>query len=105
MKKTFVFSITLLSVLVLCSSAQAERISISVKGMVCSFCAQGIKKTFGRKESVQDVAVDLDTKIVTITTKDGASLPDSEIRESIVDAGYEILSIERAHEHAKAASQ
>jgi copper chaperone CopZ len=73
--------------------------------MVCSFCAQGIKKTFGRKESVKDVAVDLDTKVVTITTKDDASLPDTEIRESIVDAGYEVVKIERTSEHVTHVAQ
>jgi copper chaperone CopZ len=76
--------------------AYADRISIAVKGMVCSFCAQGIKKTFGRKDAVEDVAVDLEKKIVTITTREGESLSDSEIRESIVDSGYEVLTIERA---------
>jgi copper chaperone CopZ len=90
-----------LSLVTLCSSAQAERITISVKGMVCSFCAQGIKKTFGRKDGVQDVAVDLDTKVVTITTNEDTSLPDTAIREAIVDAGYEVLTIERATNKAE----
>jgi copper chaperone CopZ len=63
--------------------------------MVCSFCAHGIKKTFTRKEGVESVDVDLDKKVVTITTKQGANLTDSEVKESIVDAGYEVLSIER----------
>ncbi len=75
--------------------AQADQISVAVKGMVCSFCAQGIKKTLLRKEGVESVEVDLDKKIVTITTRQGASMPDSEVKESIVDAGYEVLSIDR----------
>jgi copper chaperone CopZ len=75
--------------------AYADRITVSVKGMVCSFCAQGIKKTFTRKEGVESVDVDLDKKIVTITTKQGAALTDAEVKESIVDAGYEVLSIDR----------
>ena len=75
--------------------ALADQITVAVKGMVCSFCAQGIKKTFTRKEGVESVDVDLDKKIVTITTKQGATLTDSDVKESIVDAGYEVLSIER----------
>ena len=75
--------------------AHADLITIAVKGMVCSFCAQGIKKTFLRKDGVESVDVDLDKKIVTIKTKQGTTLPDAEVKESIVDAGYEVLSIER----------
>jgi copper chaperone CopZ len=75
--------------------AQADQITIAVKGMVCSFCAQGIKKTFTRKDGVESVDVDLDKKIVTIKTKQGANLTDAEVKESIVDAGYEVLSIDR----------
>ena len=48
--------------------AHAEEITIAVKGMVCSFCVQGIKKTFLRKDGVEQVDVDLDKKIVTINT-------------------------------------
>jgi copper chaperone CopZ len=75
--------------------ALADQITVAVKGMVCSFCAQGIKKTFTRKEGVESVDVDLDKKMVTIRTKPGANLTDSEVKESIADAGYEVLSIER----------
>lgn len=105
MKQMLVLATAVLALLIFPSPVRAERISVSVKGMVCSFCAQGIKKTFGRKESVKDVAVDLDTKVVTITTKDDASLPDAEIRESIVDAGYEVVKIERTSEDEKQVAQ
>jgi copper chaperone CopZ len=95
MRKAFLYLFILVSFVCAPLSAYAERISVSVKGMVCSFCAQGIKKTFGRKDVVVDVAVDLERKIVTITTKDGTTLADNEIRESIIDAGYEVLEITR----------
>lgn len=94
MKKSIVTLVTLASFL-LPAVAHAEQIRVSVKGMVCSFCAQGIKKTFGRKDSVEAVSVDLEKKIVDIKTKKGATLPDTEIRDSIVDAGFEVIQIER----------
>lgn len=81
---------------VVSSVAHAEQIKVEVKGMVCSFCAQGIKKTFMRKDGVENVEVDLDKKIVTITTKQGATLNDADVKDSIVDAGYEVIKIERA---------
>jgi len=94
MKKWIVLS-GLILVSLFVPVAHADTITVSVKGMVCSFCAQGIKKTFTRKEAVESVDVDLDKKIVTITTKQGASLTDADVKDSIVDAGYEVLSIDR----------
>ena len=86
----------LLSLLFLLPSAcLAEEITITVKGMVCSFCAQGIKKTFLKNENVKDINVDLDKKLVTIETKDGASIDDASLRQMITDAGFEIVSIVR----------
>jgi copper chaperone CopZ len=94
--KTIAMVIVLFVATVVSSVAQAEQIKIEVKGMVCSFCAQGIKKTFMRKDGVESVDVDLEKKIVIITTKKDASLKDSDLTESIADAGYEVIKIERA---------
>ena len=94
MKKWFLVS-GLIATSFVSRAALADQITVAVKGMVCSFCAQGIKKTFTRKEGVESVDVDLDKKVVTIRTKPGANLTDSDVKESIVDAGYEVLSIER----------
>ena len=74
----------------------ADNISVTVKGMVCSFCAQGLKKTFGKKEEVKRIEVDLDNKLVKVETKDGASLSDEEITSTIHDAGFDVVQIERA---------
>jgi copper chaperone CopZ len=94
MKKCIMVSVVVLASLV-SRVAHADEIAIAVKGMVCSFCAQGIKKTFLRKDGVEQVDVDLDKKLVTIKTKEGATLSDSDVKESIVDAGYEVVSIDR----------
>ena len=71
-----------------------ERVVVTVKGMVCSFCAQGLKKTFKKKAEVIDIDVDLDAKLVTIRFQDGKVLPDAEVEEMIKDAGYDVQSIE-----------
>jgi copper chaperone CopZ len=94
MKKCIIVSVVVLASL-FSRVAHADEITIAVKGMVCSFCAQGIKKTFLRKDGVEQVDVDLDKKLVTIKTKEGATLSDSDVKESIVDAGYEVVSIDR----------
>ena len=76
-------------------AAQYEKITVTVKGMVCSFCAQGIKKTFGKIREVRAVEVDLDKKFVKLELKDGAALSDEVIRKNITDAGYDVEKIER----------
>lgn len=75
--------------------AYAEEVVVTLKGLVCSFCAQGIKKTFSREEGVEKVDVDLDTKVATITTAKDDALSDSKIRELMTDSGYEVVEIKR----------
>lgn len=71
-------------------TAFAEEVKVGVKGMVCAFCAQGIKKKFSAMPEVASVDVSLTKKQVTIQTKDGATLPREKIAEALKDAGYEI---------------
>ena len=75
--------------------AAAEEIAVRVNGMVCSFCAQGIIKKFKAQKPVEAVRVDLDTKLVHVTTKKDLPLDDAAIREVIEYAGYEVAAIER----------
>ena len=84
-----------LILLAITNVAQAEEITVTVKGMVCSFCAQGIKKTFSKNASVSSVTVNLDQKRVDLTTKEQMTLTDTEIEKTINDAGYDMLKIER----------
>jgi copper chaperone CopZ len=81
--------------LLLPSLSIAEEITVTVKGMVCSFCAQGIKKTFSKFPEVESVTPDLDKNLVTIVTKEGFNLSDEKVTELITDAGFEVAQIER----------
>lgn len=74
-------------------SALADSIHVDVKGMVCSFCAQGITKKFQAEPAVSSVNVDLDKHFVHLETK--SPLSDERIRQVITDAGYTVSSIER----------
>jgi mercuric ion binding protein len=75
--------------------AHAEEVVISVKGLVCSFCAQSIKKTFSREKGVEKVDVDLDKKIVYVTAAPGEGLTDDRIKTLMTDSGYEVVEIKR----------
>jgi len=90
----------LLAVLVLSTTvapliAAAEEVVVTVNGLVCGFCAQGLKKTFSQIEAVSDIQVDLGEKKVTIALKEGKKISDDEVRKLITDAGYTAVTIER----------
>ena len=70
--------------------ALAEEIKVGVKGMVCAFCAQGIKKKFTALPEVASVDVSLEKKVLTIQTKDSQTLSREKIAQTLKDAGYEI---------------
>lgn len=77
------------------TSAHAETILATVKGMVCAFCATGIEKTFEKHAAVKDVKVDLDAKLLTLHTKDGQTMDDATIKKLVANAGYAIAGIKR----------
>jgi copper chaperone CopZ len=90
MKKVMAVMICFLSL-----SAFAGEINVKVSGMVCSMCAQGIKKKFSALDAVKDINVNLDNKFVQIQTKDGQDVSDDKINELIKEAGYNVANIER----------
>lgn len=92
MRKTLILTALLMT---LTTSAYAETIKATVNGLVCSFCATGIEKTFQKQASVKDVKVDLDTKLVTIHLKKDKTLDDKTVKKLITDAGYTVVSIKR----------
>ncbi len=88
----------LLAVILLLTSfgaAQAETIKATVNGLVCSFCATGIEKSFKAQPAVDQVKVDLDSKLVTVQTKQGKTLDDATVTKVITDAGYSVVSVAR----------
>lgn len=87
----------LLALLVLATplSAQAETVKAKVNGIICAYCVQGIDKAFRKQDAVEDIKVDLDNGLVTITTKGEGDLADDTIKQVITDAGYSVTGIER----------
>lgn len=87
MKKLFL----VFSIMVSFSFATAGEVeTVSVKGMVCSFCAQGITKKFKEQPEVAEVQVSLENKFVKLTYKDGQKLSHEKIQTLLKDAGYEV---------------
>jgi copper chaperone CopZ len=78
--------------------AQAKTIRMEVNGLVCAFCAQGIEKKLRTMQPTQDVYVSLERKLVAVALKDGQDIPDASLKESLRDAGYEVVQIARTEE-------
>ena len=76
------------------SSMAATSVKVTVNGMVCAFCAQGIEKRISKMGATKDVFVDLKKKTVAIEAKDGQTLDVKAISAEIVDAGYDVVKIE-----------
>jgi len=93
MKKNII-TIAALSILV-SASAWAEGAKVKVDGMVCAFCAQGIKKKFAENPAIESTEVDLDKKEVALTFRKDKKMSDEEIRKTIVEAGYKVQNLER----------
>ena len=67
---------------------------ITVSGMVCSFCAQGIEKRIRALPGTESVQIDLSKRLVQVTARPGASLDLAALRKAILDAGYNVRTLE-----------
>jgi copper chaperone CopZ len=100
--------ISLITVLMLASLSMGhatppavQSIQVVVKGMVCSFCVQGVEKKVGSIAGVDTVKVDLKAKVVTLTTQIPTQITDELIREAILAAGYNVERIVRPDMRSK----
>jgi copper chaperone CopZ len=65
-----------------------SEIQFHVPGMSCGHCETAVKSEVGRVAGVAGVAVDLETKIVTVT---GEAFERDAIVAAIDEAGYEVV--------------
>lgn len=64
----------------------SETVTYSVPAIHCAHCGMSIREEVSEVEGVEDVEVDIDSKIVTIR---GRELSDGKLRTAIQEAGYE----------------
>jgi copper chaperone CopZ len=67
---------------------------LTVNGMVCAFCAQGIEKRLTALPETQAVYVNLGRKIVAVQAKEGRTLDDTRLKHEVSEAGYDVIRIE-----------
>jgi copper chaperone CopZ len=76
------------------SQASLASMKVTVNGMVCSFCAQGIEKSLLKLDGTQAVLVDLKNKVVVVEAKEGKTLNEKDVRQEIIDSGYDVVNVE-----------
>lgn len=91
--RRFIFTAVVGSLLA--APAMAETIHVGVNGLICAFCAAGIEHNFGKNKDVTSVKVDLDHKLVTLTSDAPNAISDKTIKEVIIDSGFTVTSIHR----------
>ena len=67
---------------------------VSVQGMVCDFCAQGIEKTFGKDNLVRKIDVDLSKGKVLLAYSSTSKLDFDVIRGGIISNGLNATNIQ-----------
>lgn len=68
----------------------SETKTYSVPAMHCGHCSEAVTEEVRAVEGVEQVDVDLDTKIVRVS---GAALDDGAVRAAIDEAGYEATEV------------
>lgn len=64
----------------------SDTVTYSVPAIHCAHCGMSIREEVSEVEGVDEVDVDIDSKIVTIR---GRALSDAKLRAAIEEAGYE----------------
>ena len=67
---------------------------VSVQGMVCDFCAQGIEKTFGKDKLIKKIDVDLSNGKVLLVYSKNSELNFDIIRKGIISNGLNTTDIQ-----------
>jgi mercuric ion binding protein len=86
-------AVTLLAV---AASSAAATIEMTVNGLVCAFCAQGIEKKLKKFPATAEVLVSLEHRLVAVSLRDGQDIPDADLRKALTDAGYTVKEISRS---------
>lgn len=89
-------AIIMISLLTSMSAMAATKVNVTVQGMVCSFCSQGITKKF-TELGTKDIKVDLANHLVSFVVEDTQKITDEVITKALVDSGYGVEKIEKSN--------
>lgn len=93
-----IIAATILMVLLYGSAYASEIVSVQAKGLVCEFCARSLEKVFLKKPEVEAITMNLSTKEIRITFKEGKTMDDDMVTKLVADAGLGVAGIARTEE-------
>jgi len=73
--------------------SQAETVEMTVHGLVCGFCAQGIEKRLRKFPATADVLVSLEQRLVAVGLREGTTISDAQLTDALEGAGYAVKGI------------
>ena len=73
---------------------QSQIAIVSVKGMVCDFCARGIEKTFRKDKTIQKINVDLSRGKVILAYSMDKEIVQEEISHNILINGQSMTDLQ-----------
>src|SRR5688572_17195089 len=76
----------------------ARTIEMTVDGMVCGFCMQGIEKKFRTLEATDDIFISLDHHLVAVALKGRRDIADAELKRLLTEAGYTLRAVKRTNQ-------
>ena len=77
---------------------EPRQIQVTILGMSCPFCADGVEQKLKRLEGVEDLKVVLSTGLATLTLEEEADLSNELLLETVKVAGFEAAKIVRNFE-------
>ena len=78
------------------AAQSADVVEVKVKGLVCSFCVQGVEKLLKDLPGVQNLEIKLSKQTVYLTVASKNEPTDESIRKAVKAAGYDVEAILRA---------
>lgn len=75
-------------------SAQTREAVVSVKGMMCSMCAQGLETRLAKLGDAKAAKVDLDKEQAIVSFPAETKVTNEDIEKTVKDAGFNVVTIE-----------
>lgn len=92
--------LSLFAILVASAAFAAQNVTVSVPDMECESCSQTLIKNFEKNPAIAHVRADLDTRVLTLTLKEGAKLEKASIQAIVRESGFTPDAVHANAEHA-----
>lgn len=75
---------------------QPRQIQVKILGMSCPFCVYGAEQKLKRLDGVEELDVELESGIATLTMEDETDVSNEKLKATVDDAGFEASAIVRS---------